>query len=40
LWDGLALVPALIGGLIVGLIAELSTRYVTHGSYAHHPTAA
>jgi len=39
-WDGLALVPALIGGLIVGLIAELSTRYVTHGSYAHHPTAA
>jgi uncharacterized membrane protein YeaQ/YmgE (transglycosylase-associated protein family) len=39
-WDGLALVPALVGGLIVGLIVELSTRYVTHGSYVHHPTAA
>ena len=39
-WDGLALVPALVGGLIVGLIVELSTRYVTHGTYVHHPTAA
>ena len=39
-WDGLALVPALAGGLIVGLIVELSTRYVTHGTYVHHPTAA
>ena len=39
-WDGLALVPALVGGLVVGLIVELSTRYVTHGTYVHHPTAA
>ena len=39
-WDGLALVPALVGGLIVGLIVELSTRYVTGGTYVHHPTAA
>jgi uncharacterized membrane protein YeaQ/YmgE (transglycosylase-associated protein family) len=39
-WDGLALVPALVGGLIVGLVVELSMRYVTGGTYAHHPTAA
>ena len=39
-WDGLALVPALVGGLIVGLIVELSTRYVTHGTYVHHATPA
>jgi hypothetical protein len=39
-WDGLALVPALVGGLIVGVIVELATRYITHGTYAHHPTPA
>ena len=39
-WDGLALVPALVGGLIVGLIVEVSTRYVTHGTYVHHATPA
>ena len=39
-WDGLALVPALVGGLLVGLIVELSTRYATHGTYAHHATPA
>ena len=39
-WDGLALVPALVGGLVVGLIVELSTRYITGGSYAHRPTPA
>ena len=31
--DGLALVPALIGGLVVGVIVELATRYLTGGSY-------
>ena len=31
--DGLALVPALIGGLAVGLIVELATRYLTGGHY-------
>jgi hypothetical protein len=40
MWDGLAVVPALVGGLIVGLIVELSTRYATHGTYAHHATPA
>jgi hypothetical protein len=40
-WDGLALVPALIGGLIVGVIVELATRYLTGGTYlGHRPMAA
>ena len=40
-WDGLALVPALIGGLIVGVIVELATRYLTGGTYtAHRPMSA
>jgi uncharacterized membrane protein YeaQ/YmgE (transglycosylase-associated protein family) len=40
-WDGLALVPALVGGLIVGVIVELTTRYVTGGTYtAHRPMSA
>jgi len=40
-WDGLALVPALIGGLIVGVIVELATRYATGGTYtAHRPMSA
>jgi uncharacterized membrane protein YeaQ/YmgE (transglycosylase-associated protein family) len=32
-WDGLALVPALIGGLVVGLVVEVATRYMTGGRY-------
>jgi hypothetical protein len=32
-WDNLALVPALIGGLVVGVVIELATRLVTGGSY-------
>jgi uncharacterized membrane protein YeaQ/YmgE (transglycosylase-associated protein family) len=39
-WDGLALVPALVGGLVLGGIVELSTRYLTGGTYAHRPMAA
>jgi uncharacterized membrane protein YeaQ/YmgE (transglycosylase-associated protein family) len=39
-WDGLALVPALVGGLVLGVIVELVTRNVTHGTYAHRPMAA
>jgi uncharacterized membrane protein YeaQ/YmgE (transglycosylase-associated protein family) len=38
-WDGLAIVPALIGGLVVGLIVEVVTRLATGGTYATHPTA-
>jgi hypothetical protein len=33
--DGLALVPALAGGLVVGLVVEFATRYVTGGHYTH-----
>lgn len=40
-WDGLALVPALVGGFIVGVIVELATRYSTGGTYtAHRPMSA
>jgi uncharacterized membrane protein YeaQ/YmgE (transglycosylase-associated protein family) len=39
-WDGLALVPALVGGLVVGIAVELLTRYMTGGSYASRPAAA
>ncbi len=39
-WDGLALVPALVGGLVVGVIVELATRYFTGGTYAHRPMSA
>jgi uncharacterized membrane protein YeaQ/YmgE (transglycosylase-associated protein family) len=35
--DGLALVPALIGGLVVGVVVELVTRFATGGSYSHAP---
>jgi uncharacterized membrane protein YeaQ/YmgE (transglycosylase-associated protein family) len=38
-WDGLAIVPALAGGLVVGLIVELVTRLATGGTYAGHPRA-
>ena len=39
-WDGLAIVPALIGGLVLGLIVDVVTRYLTGGTYAGRPTAA
>ncbi len=39
-FEGLAIVPALVGGLVVGLIVEVVTRYGTGGSYAGRPTAA
>jgi hypothetical protein len=32
-WDGLAIVPALIGGLVLGVVVELVTRYLTGGHY-------
>lgn len=39
-WDGLALVPALAGGLVLGVIVELATRYLTGGTYTHRPMSA
>ena len=32
-YDGLALVPAVAGGLAVGIVADLVTRFGTGGSY-------
>lgn len=34
-WDGLAVLPALAGGLLVGIVVELATRYLTGGRYTH-----
>ena len=38
-WEGLALVPALVGGLVLGIIVELATRYLTGGRYTTRPVA-
>ena len=39
-WDGLALVPALIGGLVLGVAVEVVTRLATGGTYTGHPISA
>jgi uncharacterized membrane protein YeaQ/YmgE (transglycosylase-associated protein family) len=39
-WDGLAILPAVIGGLVVGLIVEVTTRTVTGGTYSGRPMSA
>ena len=40
-FDGLAIVPAAVGGLVLGVVVELGTRYLTGGSYAtHQPISA
>jgi uncharacterized membrane protein YeaQ/YmgE (transglycosylase-associated protein family) len=38
-WDNLALVPALVGGLVLGLVVEIATRYLTGGRYTTRPMA-
>ena len=38
-WDGLAIVPAVIGGLALGLVVEILTRYSTGGRYTTRPMA-
>jgi uncharacterized membrane protein YeaQ/YmgE (transglycosylase-associated protein family) len=38
-WEGLAIVPALIGGLILGIVVEVATRYLTGGRYTTRPMA-
>jgi uncharacterized membrane protein YeaQ/YmgE (transglycosylase-associated protein family) len=37
MFDGLAIVPALIGGLVVGGIVEVTTRFATGGRYVAAP---
>ncbi len=34
-FDGLALVPAVVGGLVVGLVVAVATRFLTGGHYTH-----
>jgi hypothetical protein len=34
-FEGLALVPALVGGLVVGIGVAVVTRFVTGGHYTH-----
>jgi uncharacterized membrane protein YeaQ/YmgE (transglycosylase-associated protein family) len=38
-FDGLAIVPAVVGGLVLGLIVEVATRYLTGGRYLGRPIA-
>ena len=38
-FDGLALVPAVLGGLALGVVVELGTRYMTGGNYTTRPVA-
>ena len=39
-FDGLALAPALAGGLVLGVVVEVATRYLTGGTYAERPMSA
>jgi uncharacterized membrane protein YeaQ/YmgE (transglycosylase-associated protein family) len=39
-WDGVAIVPALIGGLVVGVVVEVATRMITGGTYSGRPMSA
>ena len=36
-FQGLYVVPAAIGGILFGAIADAILRYATHGSYVEHP---
>jgi hypothetical protein len=40
MFDGLALVPALAGGLVLGVFVEIVTRFVTGGTYTHGAASA
>lgn len=35
-WDGMAVLPAIGGALVVGIVADALVRFTTHGSYGHH----
>ncbi len=39
-WDSLALVPALLGGLVIGIVVEVATRDLSGGTYAGRPMSA
>lgn len=35
-WEQMAILPAIGGALVVGVIVDAVIRYTTHGSYIHH----
>jgi uncharacterized membrane protein YeaQ/YmgE (transglycosylase-associated protein family) len=37
-WEGVALLPALAGGIVLGVIADAIVRFATGGSYRHATT--
>ena len=39
-WEGLAIVPAIIGALALGIVVGLVTRFMTGGRYTARPMAA
>lgn len=36
-FEGLYIVPAVIGGVVLGVVVDAAVRYVTRGSYVHSP---
>ena len=36
-WEGVAVVPAVIGGLLAGFVVDVLTRYMSGGSLTHGP---
>jgi len=36
-WEGMFLLPALIGAVVLGFVVDLVVRYATGGSLVHHP---
>lgn len=38
-WEGLAIVPAIIGALALGIVVEVVTRFMTGGNYTARPMA-
>ena len=37
-FEGLYVLPALIGGLVLGFVVDALVRYATEGSYVSHPS--
>ncbi len=36
-WEGMYVLPAIIGAVVLGFVADLLVRYTTGGSLVHHP---
>jgi len=37
LWEGMYVLPALIGAVVLGFVVDLVVRFLTGGSLVHHP---